>query len=88
MATKKQIELAWNNAKKVKGKNPDTWRRDPYGNIIRKGSYGTNGQYGWEVDHIKPKSKGGSDSSKNIQALHTKINRSIGNKYPKKSRHK
>ena len=88
MATKKQKDVAWDNASKVRSKNPDTWRRDTYGNLIRKGSYGTNGGFGWEVDHINPKSKGGSDSSKNIQALNTKKNRSLSNKYPKKSRHK
>ena len=88
MATKKQRNIAWDNASKVRDKNPDTWRRDPYRNLIKKGSYGTNGEFGWEVDHINPKSKGGSDSSKNIQALNTKKNRSLSNKYPKKSRHK
>lgn len=88
MATKKQKDVAWDNASKARGKNPDTWRRDPYRNLIRKGSYGTNGEFGWEVDHINPKSKGGSDSSKNIQALNAKKNRSLSDKYPKKSRHK
>jgi len=88
MAIKKKKDVAWDNASKVRGKNPDTWRRDPYGNIIRKGSYGTNGEFGWEIDHIKPKSKGGTDISKNIQALSTKKNRSLSDKYPKKSSHK
>jgi len=88
MTTEQQKETAWNNASKVRDKNPEAWRKDPYGNLIRRGSYGTNGEFGWEVDHIKPKSKGGSGSTKNIQALNTNKNRSLGNKYPKKSRHK
>ena len=88
MATKKQIEGAWDKASKVRSKNPDAWRKDPYGNLIRKGSYRTIGEFGWEVDHIKPKSKGGSDNTKNLQAVNAKKNRSLGNTYPKKSRHK
>ena len=51
MATKRQKEHAWENAKPIRGKNPDSWRRDAAGNVIRHGSYGTKGEYGWEVDH-------------------------------------
>ncbi|MGD8836166.1 MAG: hypothetical protein PVJ19_14575 [Desulfobacteraceae bacterium] len=46
MASKKQIENLWSEAKPIRGKSPDAWRRDPYGNVIRKGSYGTRGEYG------------------------------------------
>ncbi len=74
MSTKKDIKIAWEKAKTIRGKNADTWRRDSEGRKIRQGSYGTNGKYGWEVDHIKPKSKGGSDKPRNIQALHWKEN--------------
>ena len=33
MATNKQIEDAWNNAHKIRGRNPDVYRKDDYGNI-------------------------------------------------------
>ena len=82
MATKRQKDHAWNKAKKIRGKNPDAWRKDSEGNTIRYGSYGTRREYGWEVDHIKPLSKGGSNSLRNIQALHHKANRRKSNKYP------
>ncbi len=81
MATKKQINHAWENAKPIRGKNTKTWRRDSDGNKIRHGSYGTTGEYGWEVDHKNPKAKGGSDNLRNIQALHWKENRKKSDKY-------
>ncbi len=82
MATKSDIEKAWDKAQVIRGLNPNVWRRDPYGNKIRKGSYGTHGEYGWEVDHKKPISEGGSDSPRNPQALHWKENWRKGSQYP------
>ena len=79
MTSKK--DQAWEKAKPIRGKSEDVWRKDQQGNKIRKGSYGTTGKYGWELDHKKPKSKGGSDSSKNIQPLHWKENRKKSDKY-------
>ena len=87
MATKEQKEKAWNNAKKSKGKNPALYRKDPYGNEMFKHSYGRSSNMGWEVDHIKAKNKGGSDATRNLQALNTSVNRSKGDSEKKKSRH-
>ncbi len=42
---------------------------------------------GWEVDHIKPITRGGSDTTVNQQALNVSVNRSKGNTLVKKSRH-
>lgn len=87
MASKADREKVWDKAKKVRGKDPDKYRKDPYGNVLFKGSYGKTSEMGWEVDHITPKSKGGSDSIRNLQALSTKVNRGKGNDGRKKSRH-
>ena len=70
MATKKQKDAAWENASEMRGKNPDVYRKDQYGNKIYKSSYGKQSEMGWEVDHKNPISKGGSESTKNVQALH------------------
>ncbi|MGC2423182.1 MAG: HNH endonuclease signature motif containing protein [Nitrospirota bacterium] len=81
MPPKKQIEGVWTKAKPIRGQNPDTWRKDAEGNKIRKASYGTLGQYGWEVDHIKPIAKGGTDDPRNLQALHWEENRAKSDEY-------
>ncbi|GAB4124121.1 MAG: hypothetical protein Fur0040_05810 [Sideroxydans sp.] len=87
MATKEQQEKAWNNAQTVRGKDPDLYRKDPYGNLMYKHSYGKSSSMGWEVDHITPSSRGGSDATRNLQALNISVNRSKGNTLVKKSRH-
>lgn len=84
MASEKEKQLAWEKAKPIRGKDPNVWRKDDYGNKIRWGSYGTQGEYGWEIDHIKPKAKGGTDSSRNLRALHWEENRKKRDKYPYK----
>ena len=42
---------------------------------------------GWNIDHIYPKQKGGSDDIINLQALQSHINKSKGDNIVKKSRH-
>lgn len=82
MASQKKINAAWEKAKPLKGQNPNVFRKDAFGNTIRKASYGTRGEFGWELDHKNPKSNGGSDSPRNIQPLYWKTNREKNDKYP------
>ena len=81
---KDKIEIAWSNAHKVRGKNPDVYRKDDYGNLIYKSSYGKQSEMAWEVDHIHPKSKGGTDSQRNLQAIQWEENRRKSDTYPYK----
>jgi len=55
--------------------------------IIYKSSYGKDTEMGWQIDHIKPQARGGSDDIINLQALKTKVNREKGDTLVKKSRH-
>jgi 5-methylcytosine-specific restriction endonuclease McrA len=84
MATEKEIDSVWEKAAPINGKNPDVYRKDSYGNTIRKSSYGTQGEYGWEIDHKNPLSKGGTDTLRNKQPLHWEENREKGDTYPYK----
>lgn len=84
MANQKQIDNVWNNATKIRGKNPNLYRKDDYGNPIYKPSYGKTSDMGWELDHKYPKSKGGSDSSRNLQAVQWEENRKKSDTYPYK----
>lgn len=83
--TPERIDEIWERAKKISGKDPDLYRRDPVGNEIYKPSYGKNSEKGWEVDHKKPLDKGGTDNLKNLQPLQTEENKEKSNKYPWKS---
>lgn len=80
MVTKKDKNAAWDWATTIRGRNPETWRRDELGNKMRQGSYGTQGKYGWEIDHRNPGSKGGTDSGRNLRALNTEANRKKSDK--------
>jgi len=87
MATNDQKQKAWENAASVRGKDPAMYRKDPYGNVMYKPSYGKSSEMGWDVDHITPKARGGSDATRNLQALNSSVNRSKGDTVQKKSRH-
>jgi hypothetical protein len=84
MPSKKQIDQVWDKGAEIRGKNPDVFRKDSKGNIIRKPSFGTKGDYGWEIDHKKPVAKGGTDDPRNLQPLHWGANRKKSDKYPAK----
>ncbi len=73
----------WSKGSKMRDRNPEIWRRDSKGNVIRKNSYGSTGAFGWEIDHEKPKSQGGSADISNLQPLHWEANRKKSDKYNK-----
>ncbi len=81
------IDKVWNKAKPIQDKSKDLYRKDPYGNTMYRKSHGKSSPMGWDVDHIKPESRGGSDKINNLQALNFSINRSKGASLVKKSRH-
>jgi|GEM_PF-395637 hypothetical protein len=81
------IDAVWNKAKKVKDKDPKKIRIDPYKNEIKYEDYGKKSKFGWKIDHIKPKDKGGSDDIINLQALGSKVKAQKGGTLVKKSRH-
>lgn len=39
-----------------------------------------NSKYAWDIDHIKPKSRGGTDNIDNLRAVHVDCNRLKGDK--------
>lgn len=78
--THNKIVHIWNKAYPINGYNPDLLRLDDYGNPISFSDYGKNSPYSWEIDHIYPKSRGGSDDLDNLRPLNTQANRIKGDR--------
>jgi hypothetical protein len=77
------IEAVWKKARPISGIDPDDWRRDPCGVPIQRSKYGDiSSKYGWQIDHIKPPAKGGTDDLSNLQPLQWGLNRHKGDDYP------
>ncbi len=61
----------WSKASQYK----DGWAKDTYGAWMLWSAYGDRANpYGWEIDHIRADSKGGSDNTSNLQPLQWKNN--------------
>ena len=76
------IDKVWDKGPKILGKDPNLYRQDSAGNEIYKPSYGKDSNKGWQIDHKKPVSKGGSDNLRNLQPLQTEENKEKGDTYP------
>ncbi|CAL0330620.1 unnamed protein product [Lupinus luteus] len=73
-------QRCWDKAEKVKGRDPERWRRDAIGNIVFRKLVGCPGCLCHDYDHILPYSKGGESTLENCQVLQATVNRSKGNR--------
>lgn len=76
-----RLNQIWDKGSTIKGKNPNLYRKDIYGNTMYKPSYGKMSPMGWNVDHSKPQALGGTDHLNNLQPMNSKANCSKGKKY-------
>lgn len=73
--TKEELDTIWKKGKECPPNDPNIWRKDQCGAWIRRDMYGAASEnephtsYKWQVDHIKPDSKGGEDSISNARPL-------------------
>lgn len=73
----------WVRLRAVAGEDPSTVRIDCCGWRVHWDQYGNRqSDFGWELDHIKPRELGGLSTNDNLQALHWKNNVSKGANYP------
>ena len=76
------IQAVWNKATIIPGYDPAQYRQDSCGAWIERSANGTTGEWGWEIDHIKPVAKNGTDDLWNLQPLHWRNNRHKGDDFP------
>lgn len=76
------IDEVWNKAIIVSNNDPNVWRKDYAGAWIRKDMYGKETEYGWEIDHQHPVSRGGTDDLVNLKPLHWRNNHRKSDDYP------
>jgi len=76
------VQKVWDKCSFVPGRGGETHRYDACGIIIYRYSYGQETEMGWEIDHIKPVAKEGSDNLSNLQALQARLNAKKGDTYP------
>lgn len=84
--TKEELNQIFAKGDKVRGKDPNLYRKDACGNEIYRHSYGKETPMGWEVDHSNPKKNGGTDYSRNLKPLQSSENSRKGATYPYKKK--
>jgi 5-methylcytosine-specific restriction endonuclease McrA len=70
LCSEELIQKVWEKASIIPNNDPKNCRRDECGAWIIRGNYGyQKSQYGWEIDHIKPKAEGGRDEVANLRPV-------------------
>lgn len=75
----------WARTSPVSGQlNAWDFRKDPFGNLVRYADFGNrHSPFGWEIDYIVPRSRGGSTDPENLQVLHWKANAARSDAIPR-----
>lgn len=71
------IQKVWEKGTIAPPNDSAVWRKDHCGAWINRDQYGKrNSDWGWEIDHIKLESDGGSDDLSNLRPLQWENNAS------------
>jgi hypothetical protein len=83
--SEEKINKVWEKAQIVENYDPTKYRQDVCNAWIQRDQYGTENSFGWEVDHVFPQSKGGTDDLLNLRPMHWENNRSKADDFPQYS---
>ena len=72
----------WKKGSVIQEYDQNVWRRDVCSHAIKYSEHGEATEFGWEIDHIKPEARGGSDDLINLQPLWWHHNRQKSDTYP------
>lgn len=84
--SKEQLDQIFAKGDKVRGKDPDKYRSEEYGNKIYRQSNGKESPTGWEVDHSNPKMNGGTDCDRKLKPMQSSKNSRKRATYPYKKK--
>ncbi len=70
--TEEEIREVWSSISSCRGVKKCI---DPWGREIHRFDYGRKNEYGWNIDHVLPISRGGTNNLNNLQPLHWKSNK-------------
>lgn len=76
--TREQVDRVWRKGHTIHDQSPEVAKRDRCGALIKRSDYGEMVKTGWEIDHIIPVSKGGTDDLSNLRPLQWENNRAKG----------
>lgn len=79
----KLIDSVWNLGEVIFGVNPSMFRKDYAGAMIMRSAYGRRDiSMGWEIDHLIPRSKGGTDDIDNLMPIQWENNLKKSDNFP------
>lgn len=80
--SEEKIQQVWEKGTTVPGYDSTKYRKDVCDAWMQRDKYAEQVALGWEIDHVYPVSKGGSDDLNNLRPMQWENNRSKADSYP------
>lgn len=70
MSERNLIGIVWESGTVLTGLDPAMWRKDAFGNLIRRDQFGHRTAHGWEIDRGPQKDADGRVTLQSARPLH------------------